>query len=97
MFDNLVRNGSFWLSLLLIVAGVVAKDTYLYGIQRDMNFEPHHILQEIDCHLGKSRYTAFDSASQDDRESMSLSEAQVDEKQPPTHVEMVSINRVAPV
>lgn len=47
IFNRLVMNGTFWMTLLLLVVAVYAKDLYLYGLERDMNFQPYHILQEV--------------------------------------------------
>jgi len=43
-----MANGSFWLTLLLLVTIIMAKDVYISGLERNFNFKPQHIIQEIE-------------------------------------------------
>lgn len=44
---RLMANGSFWLTLLLLVTIIMAKDVYISGLERNFNFKPQHIIQEV--------------------------------------------------
>lgn len=44
---RLMMNGSFWLTLLLLVTIIMAKDVYISGLERNFNFKPQHIIQEV--------------------------------------------------
>eukprot|EP01038_Epipyxis_sp_PR26KG_P007375 gene7375-10046_t len=48
VFTRLVGTGSFWLTLLLLLVIVVAKDIYVAGLDRNFNFKPEHIIQEME-------------------------------------------------
>jgi hypothetical protein len=39
--------GAFWLTVLLLTALVLAKDIYVAGLERNFNFKPWHIIQEV--------------------------------------------------
>ncbi|KAJ1396679.1 hypothetical protein B484DRAFT_438800, partial [Ochromonadaceae sp. CCMP2298] len=45
---KLMSNPSFWLSVLLLTTLVVAKDVYISGLERNFNFKPAHIIQEME-------------------------------------------------
>ncbi len=42
-----MSNGSFWLTLIMLVLIVMAKDVYVCGLERNFNFKPQHIIQEV--------------------------------------------------
>ncbi len=44
---RLMNNASFWLTLILLVTIVMAKDIYICGLERNFNFKPQHIIQEV--------------------------------------------------
>ena len=44
---RLMTNKSFWLTLILLVSIVMAKDIYVCGLERNFNFKPQHIIQEV--------------------------------------------------
>jgi hypothetical protein len=43
----LMSDGSFWLTLLLIVTTISGKDVYMCGLERNFNYKAHHIIQEV--------------------------------------------------
>lgn len=43
----MVASGTFWLNLLVLLTIVVGKDIYVSGLERNFNFRPPHILQEV--------------------------------------------------
>ena len=47
VWNRLTGNTSFWLTVLLLVALVGAKDMYIGGLERNFNFKPWHIIQEV--------------------------------------------------
>jgi len=51
MFVYLTENPSFWLTVILITTAIIAKDLYLSGLERNFNYKPFHILQEVQCNL----------------------------------------------
>lgn len=53
LFTRLLSNPSFWLTLLLLIVIVNAKDIYIAGLERNFNFKPEHIIQEIEARLDK--------------------------------------------
>jgi hypothetical protein len=53
MFVYLTDNPSFWLTVILITTAIIAKDLYLSGLERNFNYKPFHILQEVQCNLNK--------------------------------------------
>lgn len=42
-----MNNASFWLTLIMLVAVIMAKDVYVCGLERNFNFKPQHIIQEV--------------------------------------------------
>lgn len=42
-----MANGSFWLTIIMLVAIITAKDVYVCGLERNFNFKPQHIIQEV--------------------------------------------------
>jgi hypothetical protein len=47
VWNRLLGNGSFWLTVILITMLVTAKDIYISGLERNFNFKPWHIIQEV--------------------------------------------------
>ena len=47
MWNHLLHTGAFWLTVLLLVALILAKDIYISGLERNFNFKPWHIIQEV--------------------------------------------------
>lgn len=45
-----MNNASFWLTLIMLVAVIMAKDVYVCGLERNFNFKPQHIIQEVRVH-----------------------------------------------
>ena len=52
VFDELVLNYSFWLTITIIVVGLLARDYFFKGWQRAFRPQLHHVLQEL-VRLGK--------------------------------------------
>lgn len=48
IFNYMTQNPSFWLTVILITTAIVGKDLYLSGLERNFNYKPFHILQEIE-------------------------------------------------
>jgi len=48
-------NGSFWLTLLLLIVIIMAKDVYVCGLERNFNFRSEHIIQEIEVSQASAR------------------------------------------
>jgi hypothetical protein len=40
---------AFWLTLVLMVTVIFAKDAYVIGLDRNFNFKAYHILQEAEA------------------------------------------------
>jgi len=49
MWNHLVVNPAFWLTILMLSVGILSKDLYLAGLERSFNFKPYHILQEMEA------------------------------------------------
>jgi magnesium-transporting ATPase (P-type) len=48
LFDKLTVNPIYWLTVLLLVTLITAKDLYISSLERYFNYKPYHILQEIE-------------------------------------------------
>jgi phospholipid-transporting ATPase len=57
MWNRLVQNPSFWLTILMMTTGILGKDLYLAGLERNFNFKPHHILQEMEMLANNNKVT----------------------------------------
>lgn len=47
MWSRLLGTGAFWLTVLLLTMLITAKDIYVSGLERNFNFKPWHIIQEV--------------------------------------------------
>ena len=47
MFLELVRNPSYWLTTILLSTAIIGKDLYLCSLERNFNYKPYHVLQEV--------------------------------------------------
>lgn len=47
VWDRLLNMGSFWLTIILLTMLIIAKDIYISGLERNFNFKPWHIIQEV--------------------------------------------------
>eukprot|EP01041_Mallomonas_annulata_P003040 gene3040-5957_t len=47
IWSHLMKNGSFWMGLLLMITAVGLKDLYLAAVERENSPKPHHIVQEV--------------------------------------------------
>mmetsp|Transcript_31689 Transcript_31689/g.43471 ORF Transcript_31689/g.43471 Transcript_31689/m.43471 type:complete len:1213 (+) Transcript_31689:256-3894(+) len=63
VWTRMTASGTFWLNLLMLLTIVVGKDIYVSGLERNFNFRPPHILQELEVgnHL-ETRVTNFMSS-----------------------------------
>ena len=48
VFDSLLNDGSFYLSVILITLVIVGKDLFLHTLDRTFNYKPYQIIQEIE-------------------------------------------------
>ena len=48
VYEDLMRNHSYWLCLLVVTVGLGARDFFYKGYQRAFHPQLHHVLQEID-------------------------------------------------
>lgn len=47
MWNELLGTGAFWLTVILLTVLMLAKDIYISGLERNFNFKPWHIIQEV--------------------------------------------------
>ena len=47
VWNHLLRMQAFWLTVLLLTLLIAAKDIYISGLERNFNFKPWHIIQEV--------------------------------------------------
>lgn len=47
VWNHLLGSPSFWLTVLLLTVLIMAKDIYISGLERNFNFKPWHIIQEV--------------------------------------------------
>lgn len=52
LFNHLLTNGAYWLTVLLLCFAVLLKDIYFCHVERTFNYKPYHIIQEMDNELG---------------------------------------------
>ncbi len=62
LWIRLTQTGTFWLTLLLLVAIILLKDVYISGTRRNFAHRPHHIIQEMESFERLDYHTA-ESAS----------------------------------
>jgi hypothetical protein len=47
VWNELLSTASFWLTVILLTVLMLAKDIYIAGLERNFNFKPWHIIQEV--------------------------------------------------
>jgi len=47
VWNHLLHMQAFWLTVLLLTLLIAAKDIYISGLERNFNFKPWHIIQEV--------------------------------------------------
>ena len=60
LFKSLVGNGTFWLTVIFLVALIAGKDIYIASWIRCFNYTPLHIIQEVSRKVHS--HTALDEA-----------------------------------